>query len=119
MKRQHTKNIVRYKAHQLPVDTKTDWKRVDAMTDKELEENALADTDSLLADEKFWRVAKLVMPTDAAKERITIRIDTDVLGWLKQQGKGYQSKINSILRAFMKTDQKHHHVHSSHKHAHR
>ncbi len=64
MKKQHTKNIVRYSADELPVDTKTDWKRVDTMTNKELEENAKADVDSLLADDKFWQVAQLVMPSD-------------------------------------------------------
>lgn len=103
MKKQDIKNIVRYKAHKLPVDTKTDWKRVDAMEYKELEENAKSDTDSLLADDEFWRVAQLVMPSEMNKERITIRIDADVLHWLKHQGRGYQSRINSILRVFMKT----------------
>ena len=35
------------------------------------------------------------------KEMTTIRIDADVLDWLRSQGKGYQTKINTILRREM------------------
>lgn len=35
------------------------------------------------------------------KETVTIRLDADVLDWLKQGGKGYQTRINKILRAVM------------------
>lgn len=40
-------------------------------------------------------------PTDNPKERITIRLDADVVHWVKQQGPGYQTRINSILRDAM------------------
>ena len=32
------------------------------------------------------------------KETVTVRLDADVLHWLKQDGKGYQSRMNAILR---------------------
>lgn len=35
------------------------------------------------------------------KRQLTVRIDADVLAWLKSQGKGYQSRLNAILRAAM------------------
>lgn len=35
------------------------------------------------------------------KKQITARVDADVLAWLKSQGKGYQSRMNAILRAAM------------------
>jgi uncharacterized protein (DUF4415 family) len=35
------------------------------------------------------------------KEPVTIRIDADVLDWLKSKGKGYQTRINQLLRAAM------------------
>ena len=35
------------------------------------------------------------------KQQLTVRIDADVLEWLKSQGKGYQSRLNEILRAAM------------------
>jgi uncharacterized protein (DUF4415 family) len=35
------------------------------------------------------------------KKPVTVRLDADVLAWLKKQGKGYQTRINSLLRAAM------------------
>lgn len=35
------------------------------------------------------------------KKQITARVDADVLAWLKSQGKGYQSRMNAILREAM------------------
>jgi len=40
------------------------------------------------------------------KETVTIRLDADVLAWLKQGGKGYQTRVNSILRAVMEQQRK-------------
>ena len=35
------------------------------------------------------------------KQQVTVRIDADVIDWLKQQGQGYQTRLNSILRQAM------------------
>ena len=35
------------------------------------------------------------------KQQLTVRIDADVVAWLKGQGKGYQSRLNEILRSAM------------------
>jgi uncharacterized protein (DUF4415 family) len=35
------------------------------------------------------------------KQQVTLRIDADILAWLRQQGKGYQSRLNSLLRSAM------------------
>jgi uncharacterized protein (DUF4415 family) len=51
--------------------------------------------------EEFWKDAvrgKYYKPT---KTSTTVRIDSDVLAWLRAQGKGYQSRINAILRRKM------------------
>jgi len=40
------------------------------------------------------------------KQQLTVRIDADVLAWLKSQGKGYQSRLNDILRAAMLNSEK-------------
>jgi uncharacterized protein (DUF4415 family) len=51
--------------------------------------------------EEFWKSAvrdKFYKPT---KTSTTVRIDSDVLAWLRAQGKGYQSRINAILRRKM------------------
>lgn len=41
------------------------------------------------------------------KQQLTVRIDADVVAWLKGQGKGYQSRLNQILRAAMLNPPKH------------
>ncbi len=43
-----------------------------------------------------------------AKKMTTVRLDADVLAWLRAQGKGYQTKINAILRKEMLSSSKHH-----------
>lgn len=35
------------------------------------------------------------------KQQLTVRIDADILAWLKSYGKGYQSRLNAILRSVM------------------
>ena len=49
----------------------------------------------------FWRKAVRNPFYEPTKTQATIRIDSDVLAWLKSQGKGYQSRINAILRREM------------------
>jgi uncharacterized protein (DUF4415 family) len=101
MKKKHTENIVKHQAHTLPADKKTNWKKVDALRNDVLVHNAKSDEDAILADENFWLDAHLVMPATSGKERITIRLDSDVLEWLREQGRGYQARINTILRTCM------------------
>ncbi len=51
--------------------------------------------------EKFWKNAVRNPFYRPRKQQVTLRIDADVLAWLRQQGKGYQSRLNSLLRAAM------------------
>ena len=53
-----------------------------------------------LGDE-FFTKARAAWPP--AKKQITIRLDADVLDWLKAHGRGYQTRINRILRAAMES----------------
>ncbi len=47
---------------------------------------------------EFWRRAKVVLP--ARKQVITIRLDADLLKWLRREA-GYQTRINAVLRSYM------------------
>lgn len=64
------------------------------MTDEEID---TSDVPPL--NETFFADAELRMPS--AKPSITIRLDPDVLEWFKSQGKGYQTRINAILRRYV------------------
>ena len=54
-------------------------------------------------DENFFKNARVVVPP--GKKQLTLRLDADVLEWMKAQGKGYQSRINAILRAYYEAHQ--------------
>jgi len=51
--------------------------------------------------EEFWQQAVRGRFYKPVKKATSVRIDMDVLEWLKKQGKGYQTRINGILRAAM------------------
>jgi uncharacterized protein (DUF4415 family) len=77
---------------------RTDWDRVRAMTEEEIEEDIGRDPDSDPANFD-WSKAVLVIPR--RKEAISIRLDEDVLAFFKGLGAGYQTRINAVLRHFM------------------
>ena len=53
-------------------------------------------------DDEFFKKAKVVA-WPPVKRQLTIRLDADVLSWLKANGRGYQTRINHILRAAMES----------------
>ncbi|MGF1613673.1 MAG: BrnA antitoxin family protein [Gammaproteobacteria bacterium] len=75
---------------------KTDWKRLAAMPDEEIDYSEIPEL-----EETFWANAALCLPQ--TKDRVTLRLDHDVLQWFKEQGRGYQSRINAILRRYMES----------------
>ena len=77
---------------------KTDWAKVDALTDKEIEEAVRNDPDAVPLDVD-WSDAVLVIPPK--KKAISIRVDEDVLDYFKKQGAGYQRRMNAVLRSYM------------------
>jgi len=95
---------------------KTDWKKVDSITDEELEEIVKNDSnDVYLTDEDFeqgeW-IAKgewaKQFNEPQKKEQITLRLDEDILNYFRKSGRGYQTRINNALRAFVQTHKDHH-----------
>ena len=84
--------------------SRTDWARVDAMTDAEIEANMRDDPDWADFMDIDWSKATLVIPVP--KDPISIRLDKDVLDFFKATGKGYQTRINAVLRHYMQEKQK-------------
>jgi uncharacterized protein (DUF4415 family) len=79
-------------------DAGTDWRRLRELTDEEVHEAVLADPGIEPTDEAFWKTARIVLPR--SKKSVTMRLDADVLAWFRQE-RGYQTRINAILRAYM------------------
>jgi uncharacterized protein (DUF4415 family) len=84
-----------------PAESQTDWQRLDAMSEDEIEQNAAKEMAALGIDYDWASRARIVYPS--TKERITIRLDPDILNWFKAQGKGYQSRMQAVLRAYVET----------------
>ena len=57
-------------------------------------------SDSPAMDDAFWAEAEWWMPV--GKDRLSLRLDHDIIAWFKAQGPGYQSRINAVLRAYMR-----------------
>lgn len=75
---------------------KSDLTRIDRLRDGDID---YADIPAL--DKTFLKKATVAWPP--TKKQLTIRVDADVLAWLKGQGKGYQTRINRILRMVMES----------------
>ena len=78
---------------------KSDLKRLDAMRDEDIDYSEIPEF-----DEEFLRTVD--MKVSPGKKSIALRVDADVLDWMKAQGKGYQSRINAILRTYYEAHQK-------------
>lgn len=76
----------------------TDWNRLRSQSDEEIRKAIEADPDAHPTDAQFWNSAKVVMPVP--KQTVTIRLDADLLEWLRKE-KGYQTRINAVLRTYM------------------
>jgi uncharacterized protein (DUF4415 family) len=75
---------------------KSDLARLDRMKDSDIDYSDIPP----LGDE-FFKKATVAWPP--VKQQLTIRLDADVLDWLKANGRGYQTRINRILRAAMES----------------
>jgi|TARA_R110002096_G_scaffold223440_1_gene412729 uncharacterized protein (DUF4415 family) len=73
--------------------SKTDWKRLAEQDDESVDTSDIPEL-----DDDFFEKAELRVPE---KKPVTLRIDEDVLEWFKSQGKGYQTRINKLLRQYM------------------
>ncbi len=69
-------------------------KEIEALPDEDIDYSDIPET-----DEAFWEKAELRMPKP--KKAVYLRLDQDLLDWLRHQGPGYQTRINAILRSYM------------------
>jgi uncharacterized protein (DUF4415 family) len=80
----------------------TDWDAVDATTEEDIARQIAEDPDDPANDPDYPDdPVKFSVVYPPPKERITMRLDKDVLDWLRAQGAGYQTRINAILRGYM------------------
>ena len=72
----------------------TDWERLDQMTDDDIDTSDIPPLDTA-----WFESAELRLPSP--KQTITIRLDEEIVSWFKEQGKGYQTRINAVLKLYV------------------
>ena len=78
--------------------SQTDWKRLDTMKDEDIDTSDIPP----VTPEMFAKaVVRQGLKTRDSKVQLTIRVDRDVLAWFKSRGRGYQTQINALMRAYM------------------
>ena len=99
-------NTVRHKREDLAPLTQEREAELKALS--QISDDAIdySDIPQLSAD--FWQNAVRGKFYRPVKTQTSVRIDADVINWLKGQGKGYQTRMNAILRDAMIRDLKHH-----------
>jgi len=97
-------HIVRYTAKEIDEmiargESQTDWARVDAMTDEDIERAIADDPDWADFKDIDWSKARMVIPV--AKKSVSVSIDEDIIDFFQATGKGYQSRINTVLKDYI------------------
>ncbi|MDP9379331.1 MAG: BrnA antitoxin family protein [Chloroflexota bacterium] len=102
---QNNEHTVRYTADEIDEmrrrgEDQSDWARVDALTEEELEASIDHDEEG----EIDWSTVQVGIP--GPKQQLTVRFDPDVVEWFKGQGAGYQTRMNAVLRSFVEAQNK-------------
>ena len=106
-------NITRYTSEEIkemPLQAHAvDWDRIKNLTDEEITQAITEDPDAApVWTSELLRQATLVVPEDGKKLQITIKLNPRTLEWFKRQGsKGYQSRINAVLDAYVSAMEHH------------
>ena len=89
--------IVRHTLKNLPSVSTENLNRVDAIKDKDID---CSDIPEITDFSHFrpWEQRQMFKPIKVA---VTCKLDADIVAWLKQGGKGYQTRLNAILRQVM------------------
>ena len=83
---------------------RSDWARINAFTDEDIERMARDDPDNPATTEEDW--ANATVGFSPLKTPVNAKFDADVVHWFKRQGSGYQARMNAVLRHYMETQQK-------------
>ena len=81
----------------------TDWARLDALTDEEIEASIANDPG---LERRLESTVEAILVIPPKKKAISIRVDEDVLDYFRKEGAGYQRRMNAVLRSYMQQKRK-------------
>lgn len=82
----------------------SDWTLIDRLADDEIEAMALGDCDNPATTTDDWADAFIGLPPQ--KTPVNAKFDEDIVAWFKSQGRGYQARMNAVLRRYMDAHRK-------------
>lgn len=77
---------------------KTDWAKLKQQSDADVKYTK--DAPETAPEDWAHAIAHRGLPVPAGKQQIALRVDADVLDWYKAQGRGWQTRMNQVLKAF-------------------
>ena len=86
-----------------PIKSKTDQKKLRAMSEQKIEKAAMSDPDAQPLGEEFWADAEITRP---GRSPVYMNLDSDVVAWFRAKGRGYQAHMNAVLRHYMNAQSK-------------
>ena len=78
--------------------SQTNWERLKKMKDEDID---LSEIPELTPQQFAQAIVRRGLQPVPKKLQLTLRIDRDVVDWFRKQGRGYQTQINALLRAYM------------------
>jgi len=79
---------------------KTDWAKLKAMPEAAI--RFMKDAPRTAPEDWAHAIAHRGLPLPVRKEQIALRVDADVLAWFRAQGRGWQTRMNEVLKAYWK-----------------
>jgi len=86
-----------------PLRDETDYARLDALSAAKVESIADNDSEGAPMSDEEWALAEIRQPV---KKPVGLKLDDDILTWFKSQGRGYQTRINAVLRRYVEARRK-------------
>jgi len=108
---QKSGTIVSYTAEEIDEmlargEDQSDYAFVDAMTEEELEAAIASDPDEAGLQHNLDNWDNVIIGFPKPKRQLTVRLDGDIIEWFKATGKGYQTRINAVLRSYVETQKR-------------
>ena len=103
---QKSGTIVSYTAEEIDAmlargESQSDWAAADAMTEEELEAAIASDPDEAGLQHNLDNWDNVIIGFPKPKRQLTVRLDGDIIEWFKDSGKGYQTRVNAVLRSYV------------------
>lgn len=80
---------------------RVNWEKINNTPQEEIEANALNDKNAPPITNDMWDLAYFSMPSGENKDQMTLRLDREVTDYFRKTGKGFQSRMNAVLRNYV------------------